>query len=143
MRTHFVVLALSLAACGMDMQEHEGHHHEGTGTALRANEGLCAGGLFHLQYGCHGGAARRGTNTLDVNLTDAHGAALAGATIAVTPYMPAHGHGSSTTPKVTDLGGGAYRVEDVVLTMAGEWHLTFDVKEGARHDELVFALDVP
>lgn len=49
-----------------------------------------------------------------------------GMDMRATLWMPAHGHGSHVTPKITPLGGGAYRVDDVLFTMPGAWELLVD-----------------
>lgn len=43
--------------------------------------------------------------------------------LVMTPFMPAHGHGSSQKPSVHPLGDGHYRFDDVVLPMPGLWEL--------------------
>lgn len=43
--------------------------------------------------------------------------------LVMTPFMPAHGHGTSQEPSVTPLGNGRYRFDDVLLSMPGLWEL--------------------
>ena len=45
----------------------------------------------------------------------------------VDATMPAHRHGMNYTPKVTALGGGAFRVDDMLFHMPGLWELQVDV----------------
>ncbi|MEO1108983.1 MAG: hypothetical protein AAFX90_13795 [Pseudomonadota bacterium] len=45
----------------------------------------------------------------------------------VDAIMPAHRHGMNYTPKVTALGGGAFRVDDMLFHMPGLWELQVDV----------------
>ena len=65
-----------------------------------------------------------GLESLELIVTDAStGAAIDGLSITMTPWMPAMGHGSDTTPVVTGFGQGRYVVTDVSLFMPGEWQL--------------------
>ncbi len=41
--------------------------------------------------------------------------------------MPAHQHGMNYTPKVTALGDGTFRVDDMLFHMPGLWELQVDV----------------
>lgn len=64
-----------------------------------------------------------GTGTFELTVTDASdGAPRDGLTVAVTPWMPAMGHGTAA-PTVTAEGGGNYRLDDVYLFMPGTWEL--------------------
>jgi hypothetical protein len=64
--------------------------------------------------------------TIAVELTvmaAADGIPQDGLSIAMVPWMPAHGHGTSLTPVVTPEGNGKYLVTQVDLFMAGYWEL--------------------
>jgi hypothetical protein len=80
-----------------------------------------------------------GTNTLTLEVASAD-RPVDDAKLTVTPFMPAHGHGSGVDPVVTSLGGGRYRVADVYFMMPGTWTLTVRVERaGAAAREVVFA----
>lgn len=66
-------------------------------------------------------------NKLMLQLLTADGQPLPKATIAVTPYMPDHAHGSAVMPIVTDNGDGTYLVDKIYYPMAGLWRLTITV----------------
>ena len=83
-----------------------------------------------------------GEATLDMELTDASGAAVAGADISVEPWMPAHGHGSPETPQVSETEAGRYQVTNIVYSMPGEWELRIDVDAGGTTDRFVLTYDV-
>ena len=85
----------------------------------------------------------RGTNALLARITDSSGAIVIGATVTARTFMPAHGHGSSVKPAVSELGGGDYRVDDLVFTMQGRWDVTLSVASGELSDDVVISLDVP
>ena len=83
-----------------------------------------------------------------MTITDAaDGGSAAGLTLAITPWMPAMDHGTSVVPTVTDLGGGHYRVTNLVLYMAGHWELRIgiggDPSSPASTDHATPAVDVP
>ena len=68
------------------------------------------------------------SNALILQVVDAAGMPVDGATVSVTPFMPDHGHGSSVKPTVTAKGGGLYDVANVYLPMPGLWRLTVTVQ---------------
>lgn len=82
---------------------------------------------------------QKGVNVLDLELVDAGGQPIDGASIAVTPWMPDHAHGSAVTPVVTPSSGGKYKVTDVYLAMAGLWQLRINVtRAGGAAQEATF-----
>jgi hypothetical protein len=65
-----------------------------------------------------------GLDCVELVVTDrSTGVGVDGLTLAMTPWMPAMGHGASVTPQVTALGQGRYVFTDVSLFMPGEWQL--------------------
>lgn len=67
-------------------------------------------------------------NEWTVKLTDANGDPVTGATIAVKPFMPDMGHGSSETPQITPMATeGMYQVTLLNLFMPGIWTNTFTI----------------
>ncbi|MBX3209427.1 MAG: FixH family protein [Labilithrix sp.] len=70
----------------------------------------------------------KGTNAMTIEVLDAGGQPVDGATVTVTPWMPDHAHGSAVKPVVTGLGGGKYTVEKVYLAMAGLWQIKIAVQ---------------
>jgi hypothetical protein len=82
---------------------------------------------------------QKGTNTMTLEIDDAAGVPLDGATVAVTPWMPDHAHGSALTPVVAPLGGGKYAVTKIYYPMPGLWQVTVSVQlPGAAAREVVF-----
>lgn len=65
----------------------------------------------------------RGVVTAQLRVTDPGGTPRNGLAIDVVPWMPAHGHGSSVAPVVTDTGDGMYRIDRLQLPMPGMWQL--------------------
>lgn len=77
----------------------------------------------------------RGANAFDVEIVRvADGGAVEGVALAVTPWMPAMGHGTSTRPVVSELGGGHHLVEGVNLFMPGLWELRVSLTGSVRDD---------
>jgi hypothetical protein len=74
--------------------------------------------------------------------TDKSGTRVEGVTVAVTPWMPEHGHGSSVTPTVDSDGMGGFVISNLFLAMPGTWQLRVDVS-GSVTDELVPSFDIP
>jgi hypothetical protein len=69
----------------------------------------------------------RGSNTWDLQVSDASGQAVDGLTIETVPKMPDHGHGTSITPVTTDAGGGRYVISPLYLYMSGYWQITLNL----------------
>ena len=51
-----------------------------------------------------------------------------GMSITVRPFMPDHGHGT-TSVGVTPAGGGTYTIAPLNLYMAGYWEITFNLAD--------------
>lgn len=71
-----------------------------------------------------------GRNAVFVDVTSADGTPLDGLAVEVTPWMPAHGHGSTEQPIVEALGGGRYRAFPVTFFMVGDWQVTARASRG-------------
>jgi hypothetical protein len=86
----------------------------------------------------------KGNNDWKVQVVDASGTPVDGATITVKPFMPDHGHGSSITPQVAaGSDPGTYDVSLLNLFMPGIWTVTFNVATSANvTDSAVFTFCV-
>lgn len=84
----------------------------------------------------------RGDNGWILGVSDAAGG-VEGATIAVRPWMPDHGHGTPVQPMITEMGGGDYQITPLNLFMAGLWEITFNLElaDGST-DEVMFSVCV-
>jgi hypothetical protein len=68
---------------------------------------------------------------------------LEGATVRLSPWMPAHGHGS-TDVEAVEAEPGVYVAEDVWLNMPGIWDLRVHVDANdADQGDLVATVEVP
>jgi hypothetical protein len=80
----------------------------------------------------------RGTNAWTVKVLDAKGDAVPGATLAAEPFMPDHGHGSSSKPAATANADGTFKVAPLDLMMPGLWRVTLTAKAGDVTDAASF-----
>ena len=85
---------------------------------------------------------QRGIDTLQYQVTDPSGAPVTGLVLTVVPWMPAHGHGTSVRPTVTETGDGLYEASNVVLFMQGRWELRTSITGGGAQDAVAPAFDV-
>lgn len=56
--------------------------------------------------------------------------------------MPRHGHGMNYRPRVVRIEPGVWRAEGLLLHMAGQWRLTFEVPSGEAVVRVPVDLDV-
>jgi hypothetical protein len=68
------------------------------------------------------------------------GAPIDGATLAVTPFMPAHQHGSPIRTQITPVPGqpGQYSLSPVNLWMPGVWETTIKATSGETSDTAIY-----
>ncbi|MCE9577287.1 MAG: FixH family protein [Deltaproteobacteria bacterium] len=82
----------------------------------------------------------RGLNAWQLDLVDGGGAAIAGAAVKVTPYMPDHQHDAGVTPVVTEPTAGHYQLDMINLWMPGVWQTTIEATPaGGAKDVAVFS----
>jgi hypothetical protein len=74
----------------------------------------------------------------------ASGMPVDGLALAVVPWMPAHGHGTSVPTAVAAEGDGYYLVKPVDLYMSGRWELRTAIDDvSGTHDDVVPVVDIP
>jgi nitrogen fixation protein FixH len=103
-----------------------------------ATSGAAATGELRLSPTFSPEPSVTGRNAMQLRLSDPSGGAVDGAQFAIELWMPAHGHGGSSVPTVTERGGGKYESDDLIFTMPGEWEVRILVDAGERHDAFVF-----
>ncbi len=84
----------------------------------------------------------QGTSTADLRITDVAGYPATGLSVTVTPWMPAMGHGSDQQTGVTPMELGRYVVDNVDLTMAGDWSLKLALSHSGTQDEAELPIHV-
>ncbi|HEY8927210.1 MAG TPA: FixH family protein [Polyangia bacterium] len=132
------LLSFSLAACGGDVPP--------SGPVTFPADALMSlpsdAGRFVVTVRTSPQPPVRGVDAVQLQIADGAGAPVDGLSIEAVPWMPAHGHGTSTQPHVEPQGGGVYEITNVNLYMAGLWELrsTLQFAEGA--DTVAPAFDV-
>jgi len=64
--------------------------------------------------------------------------------VPADPYMPVHGHGGSTVPAITAMGGGLYSVGNLDFFMGGYWDLYLNLTPaGGTPDLVTFPICIP
>jgi hypothetical protein len=130
--------AKALAALAAPLVACSGPHSTSGDSTVTSESGA-------LRVAAHtlGGAPQRGTNEVELTIKSAgDGGTLDGLTIAVKPWMPAMGHGTSVVPSVTAEGTGKYLVTNLDLFMPGHWELRTTIS-GPVSDYAAPAFDIP
>jgi hypothetical protein len=84
----------------------------------------------------------------ELTITDATGAPVTGLTLAIVPWMPAHGHGASVAPTVSETDEpGVYVAAPLDFYMSGTWQLrttiTGSSDAGPTDDTAQPSVDIP
>jgi hypothetical protein len=87
----------------------------------------------------------RGDNEWIVQITAiAGGPPVTGATIAATPFMPSHQHGTPIAVQVEPLPtDGQYKLAPINLWMPGLWETTIEVESPSGADLVVYRVCIP
>ncbi len=125
------------AACGAGGAEGPPSFAEAPTTALSS-----LAGHFHVLERTSPSPVVRGLNAFEVEVRDADGAPVVGALLSATPWMPAHGHGTSVVPSIVDEGGGVYEIDEVLFYMPGRWELRTEIAQAGASDLVVATFDV-
>jgi hypothetical protein len=117
-RRSWIWLALAaLAGCSSEAAS--------DGTEGAAAIAMSASGTLRINARTVDGEAPiRGDNPFDIEILRADDdVGIEGLQLTLVPWMPAMGHGTSVRPRVTEVGDGHYRADDVYLFMPGLWEL--------------------
>ncbi len=96
-------------------------------------------GLFQVDLNCKTEPTIGEFQACSLQILQANGQAVVGATVDLDGGMPAHGHGLPTRPVVTALDDhGHYQIEGLQYSMPGAWLLGFLIKSPAGQDKIVF-----
>ncbi len=107
-----LAVSLSLAACGGE----PGESFDGDFVPEVSERGA-----FQVRIDLDEGSFRRGVNALTVRAVTPQGTPVQ--LMDVVARMPGHAHAiARPTPRALD---GSYRIEDLEMTMAGRWVITF------------------
>ena len=83
-----------------------------------------------------------GSDAAQLTITDATGNPVSGLDLAVVPWMPAHGHGTSVNPTVTETSPGVFVATPLYLFMPGSWELRM-ATSGSVDDTARAAFEIP
>jgi YtkA-like len=83
-----------------------------------------------------------GEDAAELSFTDAGGAPVTGLGLTVVPWMPAHGHGTSVNPTVTETEAGTFIASPLYLFMPGSWELRMTTT-GTLDDTATAAFEIP
>lgn len=76
-------------------------------------------------------------------LRNGEGKLVPGCSLALEGWMPAHGHGLPTAPRMTrEIEPGVYWFEGVRLSMPGAWELTIAIQGCGASDAVRFPLEL-
>jgi hypothetical protein len=76
-------------------------------------------------------------NRWTVEVEDASGSPVEGATFEVDPDMPDHGHGTPIVAEVQDEGGGTYVLDPVNMFMPGFWTVDITITAPSGESDAV------
>jgi len=83
-----------------------------------------------------------GSDAAQIAFTDANGVAVSGLDLSVVPWMPAHGHGTSVNPTVTESTPGVFVATPLYLFMPGSWELRMTIG-GTVDDTAKASFEIP
>ena len=119
----------------------EGHGHAAAKITQHFDDSLTKltdNDLYSLELVIPGKNLMMGVNTIEIIVHHSTGGDVAQADLTVTPWMPSMGHGVMQKPVITERGGGLYSVDNVVLSMTGQWQLQVKVAKDGKEDIAVF-----
>ncbi len=84
----------------------------------------------------------RGEDSAQLVFTDELGNGIDGLSVAVVPWMPAHGHGTSVQPIAASTDPGVVVATPIYLYMSGEWQLRMTMT-GPLDDTAIATVQIP
>jgi hypothetical protein len=83
-----------------------------------------------------------GSGAVQLTFKDTNGAGMSGLGLTVVPWMPAHGHGTSVDPTVTETATGTFVATPLYLFMPGSWELRMTTS-GSVDDTAKVSFEIP
>jgi hypothetical protein len=84
----------------------------------------------------------KGDDAVELTFSDDFGHPVDGLSVAVVPWMPAHGHGTAIQPVTTSTAPGVLVAAPVYLFMSGAWQLRLTITGGVS-DSAVASVQIP
>lgn len=123
--------------------------NQGPATAEDLRSAVSRGGTYTLQWRAAAGGDVPTNEHFEVEVwlyrgpdEDGNLVPLPGAGLAISGWMPDHGHGMIRRPQATDRGEGAYLVKGMLFHMRGHWQLFFDILEDGLSERVEFEVDL-
>jgi hypothetical protein len=82
----------------------------------------------------------KGSDAVELTVLDPSGTPVDGMSVAVVPWMPAHGHGT-VAPVVTKTAPASFVANPIYLYMSGEWQLRMTFT-GAFDDAAIATVEI-
>jgi hypothetical protein len=105
-------------------------------------ETVTSSGGLHIEMRWSPSSPVKGADAVELTFLDAAGAIVDGLDVAVVPWMPAHGHGTSVQPETTASATGTLIASPLYLYMSGEWQVRMTIS-GALDDTAVADVQIP
>ena len=153
---HWMIVCLGLAACGTNSPADDDGSGEVDCSAIQGTDtftvGLkhdgASGNIEFKMMSADPAPPARGDNTWVVQLNQMAsgvvGNPMDGATLTVTPFMPAHQHGTPVEVVITPAGQpGQYQLSPVNLWMPSVWETTISATSGSTTDHAVYRFCIP
>lgn len=152
---HWMILCFGLAACGSGSSGPDAAEIidcstiQGTDTfAVPLKHQGVGGSLEFEMLSADPAPPARNNNTWVVQVNSMAsgvvGNPIDGATLKVTPFMPAHQHGTPVEVQITPTGmTGQYQLSPVNLWMPGVWETTIQATSGSVTDSAVYKFCIP
>jgi hypothetical protein len=83
-----------------------------------------------------------GNAAAELTITDSAGVPVGGLVLAGLLWMPAHGHGASVQPELTEAGDGLFIAAPLYFFMPGAWELRLTMS-GTRDDTATVSIELP
>lgn len=143
MHTYLLAFGLVFTACSEDKEDsghdHHGHHNHSGGETV--NAAVTDGGSFEVEFAIpDGGFPLSEEFDLTFMVHDAQGDSVTDAELAVTAWMPDHGHGMNQEPTVTAGGDGTFVAAGMLLHMSGAWDVYADVSSAGATESATLSI---
>jgi hypothetical protein len=83
-----------------------------------------------------------GNAAAELAITDGAGTPMTGLSLAGLLWMPAHGHGASVQPELTEASDGVYVAAPLYFFMPGAWELRLTMS-GSLDDTATVSIELP
>ncbi|APR86466.1 Hypothetical protein A7982_11815 [Minicystis rosea] len=150
-----LLLALALVGCGSDTTGSGGQTTTTSGPACATDPRVTSYAVGISAASTDGSIKvtfadalpappEKGGNVWTIDVADAQGNPIDGATITLKPFMPEHGHAATIIPTVkAGDKPGRYVVDNIELFMPGIWQNTFTITpSGGVGEPVVFTFCV-